>query len=79
MLESLSFVDEVIILPNVMKDNDYLKLVQSVKPNIIAVTKGDPVLEKKKGHAETVGAGIIEIPKIRVSSTSQIAKLLEIE
>ena len=79
MLESLSFVDEVIILKNRMRDGDYRKLVTSLKPQIIAVTKGDPVMAKKKAHADTVGAKIVEIPKIRVASTSRIAKLLGLD
>jgi len=79
MLESLSFVDEVIILSDSMTDSDYLKLVLDVKPHIIAVTEKDPVLKKKKSHAARVGAKVIEIPKIKVSSTTQIAKLLGIE
>ncbi len=78
-LEALSFVDQVIILPEVMKDEDYLQLVLNTKPNIIAVTAGDPIINKKRGHAISINASVIEIPKIEVSSSSQIAKLLEIE
>lgn len=78
-LEALSFVDEVVILRDVMKDEDYLQLVLKTKPNIIAVTAGDPILEKKRDHAMTVNAEVIEIPKIEVASSSQIAKLIEIE
>ena len=79
MLESLIFVDKVIALPDRMKDEDYAKLVMKLKPNIVAVTKGDPILKKKKAHAAHVGAEVIEIPKIRVSSTTQIAKLLGLD
>lgn len=79
MLESLTFVDEVIILGNDMKDADYDLFVQKVRPNIIAVTKGDPVLTKKLNQARRVGARLIEIPKIKGISTTQIARLLEIE
>jgi FAD synthetase len=79
MLESLNFVDEVIILSDEMNDQDYIDLVTKVSPSIIAVTKGDPVIEKKKRQAEKIGATVIEIPKIEVPSTTQIAKLLEIE
>lgn len=79
MLLSLNFVDEVIILPDFMTDKDYEKLVLKVKPQIIAVTKGDPVLAKKKAYARKVGAEVVEIPKIKVASTSQIAKLLELD
>ncbi|HJY98166.1 MAG TPA: adenylyltransferase/cytidyltransferase family protein [Patescibacteria group bacterium] len=79
MLETLSFVDEVIILGDKMTDADYRKLVETVKPHTIAITKGDPVAKKKRKHAEKIGARIAEIPKIKVASTSQIAKLLGIE
>jgi rfaE bifunctional protein nucleotidyltransferase chain/domain len=79
MLESLTFVDEVIILSDKMTDTDYRKLVEKVIPHVIAVTKGDPVLAKKKEHAKKIGAKLIEIPKVAVASTTQIARLLEIE
>jgi len=79
ILESLGFVDEVLILKDVMHDPDYLDLVSKVHPSIIAVTAGDPILAKKQDHAKKVGAKVIEIPKIKVDSTSKIAKLLEIE
>jgi FAD synthetase len=79
MLESLSFVDEVIILKDEMHDADYRKLVKSVRPSVIAVTEGDPVLAKKKSQAKSIGAKLIEIPKIKTISTSRIAKLLKLE
>ncbi len=79
MLKSLSFVDEVIILPDVMADKDYEKLVMETKPHIVAVTEGDPVLIKKKAHAKKAGAKVIEVSKIKTVSTSQIAKLLDLE
>jgi hypothetical protein len=36
-------------------------------------------LDKKQKQAKAVGATVIEIPKIKSPSTSQIAKLLKIE
>lgn len=79
ILESLSFVDEVITLKDEMNDADYLELVNQIRPQIIAVTAGDPILEKKQAHARTVLAQVVEIPKIEIASTTQIAKLLELE
>lgn len=79
ILEYLEFVDEVLILKDKMSDADYLQLVVDIKPKIIAVTKGDPLIKKKRGHASRVNAQVVEIPKIKVASTSQIAKLLEID
>lgn len=79
ILESLSFVDEVVILKDKMEDADYRELVENIKPLVIAVTSGDPILKKKKEHAGKVGAKVIEIQMIDVASTSKIAKLLNIE
>lgn len=79
MLESLNFVDQVIILGDEMKDKDYDKLVKLLDPQIIAVTEEDPILKKKQKQAMQIGAKVVIIPKIKVPSTTQIAKLLEIE
>ncbi len=79
MLESLSFVDEVIILPAVTTDADYIKLVEQIKPGVIAVTEGDPLTAKKQEQANRFGATLIKIPKIHTPSTSQLAKLLDLE
>mgnify|MGYP002622780327 FL=1 len=72
MLESLKSVDEVLTLPPMQKDADYENLVRKVKPAVIAVTEGDPMLAKKKAHAEKVGAKVVEIKKEPVKSTSEI-------
>ncbi len=79
ILESLNFVDEVIILKDEMHDSDYFELVERVRPFTIAVTAGDPMIKKKQSHAAKVGAKVVEIPKIEVASTSKIARLLEID
>ncbi len=78
-LESLSFVDEVLILKDEMEESDYFELVETVHPGIIAVTANDPILQKKQEQANKIGATVIEIPKIQVASTSKIAKLLGLE
>ncbi len=79
MLEALSFVDEVIALPPISMDQEYADLVKSIKPHVIAVTEGDPIVEKKKSHAEAIAAQLVIIPKIPTPSTSQLAKLLGLE
>jgi FAD synthetase len=79
MLESLHFVDQVIVLADDMKDADYNNLVKLLDPQIIAVTAGDPIIKKKQKQAKEIGAKVVEIPKIKVPSTTQIAKLLEVE
>ncbi len=79
ILESLNFVDKVISLPPITKDSDYLKSILRIKPNIIAVTSGDPLLSKKKKQANLIGAKVVVIPKIKTNSTTKIAKLLKLE
>lgn len=79
MLEALHLVDEVVTLPEMKSDEDYRNLVLHIKPHILAVTEGDPMIEKKKSHAQLVGASVISIPKIHTPSTSQLTKLLELD
>lgn len=79
MLESLSFVDKVILLPTINTDKDYDDLVLSVKPSVIAATHGDQIIDKKKKQAESIGASFVVIPKVRTPSTSRLVKLLGLE
>lgn len=76
MLKSLRFVDKVILLP---PSPDYLSLVKKVRPDVIAATQGDSLIKNKEKLAKLVGAKVVVIPKIKTSSTTQIAKLLSIE
>jgi rfaE bifunctional protein nucleotidyltransferase chain/domain len=79
ILESLNFVDEVIPLPEMKSDDDYKKLVAKIKPDIIAVTQGDSMKDKKREYAKSVNAKLVEIKKIKVPSTTQIAKLIGLD
>lgn len=72
ILESLRFVDEVVVLKDKMTDRDYADMVKKIQPAIIAVTKGDPLAKTKTKQAEMVGAKFVEIIKIESLSTSQI-------
>lgn len=79
MLETLSCVDEVIELPPMKTDTEYYNFIKKVHPDVIAVTEGDQILTKKQEQAALVGATLVIIPKIHTPSTSQLAKLLELE
>lgn len=79
MLEALAFVDEVIALPPMRTDVAYYNLVTDVKPAVIAITEGDPIQDKKQEQAQKIGAELVVIPKIHTPSTSQLAKLLDLE
>jgi len=79
MLESLSVVDEVIELPPMESDEEYFELIKRIKPYVIALTEGDPILDKKMAQAKQCGAEVVIIEKIHTPSTSQLAKLLGLE
>lgn len=77
ILEALRDVDSVILLPEIMTDKDYDDLVKKIKPDFIAVTKGDQGLQNKKRSAETVGAKVVEVIDLMVDySTNKIIKSL---
>jgi FAD synthetase len=72
-LLALRFVDKVILLPMLNGFDDYKKLVQSIKPNIIAVTADDPHVKNKEKQAECVNATcLIVTERIGTFSSSAI-------
>lgn len=75
ILKSLRFIDKVISLPPLP---NYKLLIKKVKPDIIACDPKDNLLKNKKVY-ESLGAKVVVIPKIKTSSTTQIAKLLKLE
>lgn len=79
MLESLRLADQIIILGDEMKDEDYRKFVKIVNPDVIAITAGDPIIGKKRKQAAEIGAKLIEIARIQSPSTSDLAKLLKLD
>jgi FAD synthetase len=79
MLLALSCVDEVIELPPMTKDEEYFALIKNIKPDVIALTEGDPILDKKTEQANLSDTKVVMISKIHTPSTSQLAKLLGLE
>lgn len=73
ILSHFDFVDHIIILPQMNGYDDYAKLVDSVRPNVIAVTEGEPFLEEKKKQASLVGGKVVHVmSRIKGYSTSEI-------
>ena len=71
MLRSFRMVDEVVELPEMKEDYDYFKLVEKIRPDVIAITKDDPQTENKKRQAALINAQVIEVsPLIRPYSTT---------
>jgi len=79
MLSALRSVDLIVLLPTIEDDNDYLNLLKKIKPDIIAITASDPIIEKKKSQAKEIGAKLKVIPFTNTYSTSSLAKILKVE
>jgi rfaE bifunctional protein nucleotidyltransferase chain/domain len=79
MLSALSSVNLVILLPVIESDSNYLNLVMKIKPDIIAVTENDPLLEQKKAQAKRSGAELKVISSKKTLSTSKLAKILGVD
>lgn len=75
-LANLDIVDYVILLSPKTSNNYYYELVKQVKPAIIAVTKGDPLLDIKKDQAQMVKGKVVEVMErnTRYSTTGILRK-----
>jgi rfaE bifunctional protein nucleotidyltransferase chain/domain len=66
-------VDWVIILPVLQTADSYLKMVQDIKPDVIAITRNDPQKQNKKNQARLVGAKVVSvISHLKGFSTSRL-------
>ena len=61
VLAHLKPVDLVLLLPYFKTNNKYFQLVNTIKPDIIALTKDDPVIRFAKKQAKEVGAKLVEV------------------
>jgi rfaE bifunctional protein nucleotidyltransferase chain/domain len=79
MLTALESVDLIVLLPTMGKDSDYLNLVMKIKPDIIAVTENDPLIEKKRSQAKEVRGKLKVISLTKRFSTSKLAKIVGVD
>ncbi|MBI2022655.1 adenylyltransferase/cytidyltransferase family protein [Candidatus Daviesbacteria bacterium] len=78
VLAALSSVDFVVLLPKMKSDLAYDKIVQKIKPQVIATTANDPEVEYKKRSAKNVNAEVkIVTKRIKDHSSSKTKFLLE--
>lgn len=76
MLEGLKMVDEVVILPDKFdSDDDYLKLLREVKPDIYAVSENSPFMENKRKICQR--AGVVLKVVYRYNPEYSTTKLIE--
>ncbi len=59
ILASTRYVDLVIKLPLLEKDEEYLELVELIKPTVIGVTGGDSQVVNKRKQAAKINAQLI--------------------
>lgn len=59
VLAALQDVDYVVMLPGKMENKDYDSVIQKIKPDFIAATKGDPNMKFKKRTAKLVEARVV--------------------
>jgi FAD synthetase len=75
LLAELECVSLVVILPLLTSDQQYLEMVESLRPSVMSLTDGDPQLDNKTKHAQSVGATIKVVPLLpNFSSTIVNAK-----
>lgn len=72
ILASLEFVDFVIKLPYLKSQEDYDVLVNTIKPSIIVLTKGDTQLKNKTMQAKMVKAKLIIMNLLKIYSSNKI-------
>lgn len=75
VLSSVEFVDFIVLLERPLENEDYQKLTMEIRPDVIAVTAGDPNIENKKQQAKKVG-GIVKVVLKQIPEHST-TKLLE--
>jgi FAD synthetase len=77
ILSSLESVDYVVLLPFIESNQKYDELVQKLKPDILATTRGDKGMLHKKRQAKKIEAKLITVTeKIKDQSTTKIARLI---
>ena len=79
LLSALGSVDLIVLLPTMDTDRSYLNLIKRIKPDVIAVTENDPLMEKKRRQAEEVGSELRIIPLTKTVSTSKLASILGVD
>jgi rfaE bifunctional protein nucleotidyltransferase chain/domain len=77
ILSSLMMVDAVIKLPASLTDSDYDDIVNKIKPDVIAVTKGDKNIRHKARQSILSKIKLMEVNEVvSDKSTSRLVKLL---
>lgn len=78
MLSSLQTVDFIIPLTGVTKSEEYDRIMIQIKPDIVAMTNGDPSVAQRTRQCEKIGAKLkLVIEKIDgISTTALVSKFI---
>lgn len=80
LLAALEVVDYILLLPEMKTHQDYFNLIKYLKPDILAVTQGDPRLAFKKKQMKAVGGKVkVVIKPIKDLSSGRLAKILGLD
>jgi len=78
ILASISYLDYIVPLEGIKSNRDYDKIVSEIKPDFIAITKGDTCESYKEKQAKNINAKIIAVTeKIKDKSSSKLIKLFK--
>ena len=73
ILSAIESVDYIIPLVGVTKDGEYDRLMVKIKPDVIAMTQGDPQIRQRARQAKLVGAKLkLVINKVENKSTTAL-------
>jgi len=77
ILSAISYVDYVVLLPEMSSNNDYDLLMQSLKPNTITNTIGDSQAIHNKRQAKLINAKAVSVTtRIKNKSTTNLAHII---
>jgi len=77
ILRSLRMVDEVVELSDISTSKEYFDVVQKIKPDIIAITEGDPKTKQKEIQAQKIQAEVkVVLKRLHYYSTKRIINRL---
>ena len=78
ILSSIPYVDYIIPLKYVTKSQEYDKLIVQIKPDVIAITKGDKYVSQRMIQCELVGAKLqVVVENIPTPSTTDLIKYIK--
>jgi FAD synthetase len=78
ILSSVKDVDLIVMLSEMKKAEDYAKLINQIKPDVVAVTKDDPYGKNKTLQAENAGAKLVAVTKrVEGKSTTRLVDFIK--